>query len=84
MMQPPKDGPRFDAPGALNDPSNRRILAHISQEDVAQVLLAHYDNMVETFSADRGNQPLHISVLPGRAGRRRMIANAKRANASDE
>jgi hypothetical protein len=27
MVQPTKDGPRFDAPGALNEPSNRRILA---------------------------------------------------------
>jgi hypothetical protein len=27
MVQPTKDGPHFDAPGALNDPSNRRILA---------------------------------------------------------
>jgi hypothetical protein len=26
MVQPTKDGPRFDAPRALNDPSNRRIL----------------------------------------------------------
>ena len=27
MMQPTKDRPRFDTPGELNDPSNRRILA---------------------------------------------------------
>ena len=27
MMQPTKDGPRFDTPGELNDPSNRCILA---------------------------------------------------------
>lgn len=27
MVQPTEDGPRFDVPGALNDPSNRRILA---------------------------------------------------------
>jgi hypothetical protein len=27
MMQSTKDGPRFDTPGALNEPSNRRILA---------------------------------------------------------
>jgi Glyoxalase/Bleomycin resistance protein/Dioxygenase superfamily len=27
MVQPTKDRPHFDAPSALNDPSNRRILA---------------------------------------------------------
>jgi hypothetical protein len=26
MVQPTKDRPHFDAPGALNEPSNRRIL----------------------------------------------------------
>jgi hypothetical protein len=28
MVQPSKDGPHLDAPGALNEPSNRRILAY--------------------------------------------------------
>jgi hypothetical protein len=27
MVQSTKDRPRFDTPGALNEPSNRRILA---------------------------------------------------------
>ena len=27
MVQPSKNGPHLDAPGALNEPSNRRILA---------------------------------------------------------
>ena len=27
MVQPSKNGPPLDAPGALNEPSNRRILA---------------------------------------------------------
>jgi len=27
MVQPTKDRPHFDTPGALNEPSNRRILA---------------------------------------------------------
>jgi len=27
MMQSTKDGPCFDTPGAVNEPSNRRILA---------------------------------------------------------
>ena len=26
MVQPSKNGPHLDAPGALNEPSNRRIL----------------------------------------------------------
>ena len=36
------------------------------------------------FPADRADQALRISVLPRRTCRGRMIANAKRANASEE
>jgi hypothetical protein len=32
---------------------------------MAQVLLAYHDNMVEAFPADRADQSLHVSVLPG-------------------
>src|SRR5262245_26011901 len=60
------------------------VVLHVTHEDVAQMLLADNNNMVEAFPADRADQTLRISVLPWRACRGRMIANAKRANASDE
>jgi hypothetical protein len=78
MVQPTKDGPRFDAPRALNDPSNRRILTLmkdafglrcstpcVRHQDVAKVLLVYHNNIFEAFSADRADRSLHISVLPG-------------------
>jgi hypothetical protein len=37
----------------------------VTHEDVAQVLLADNDIMIETFPADRADQALRISVLPG-------------------
>jgi len=62
--------------------SDNVVVLHVTHKDVAQVLLADHNNMVKAFPADRADQTLHISVLPGWAWRRRMIANAKRANAS--
>jgi hypothetical protein len=76
MMQSPKYGSTFDAPDALNDPSNRRILTqremrtdrvvilHIAQEDVAKVLLACHHNMIQAFSPDRADQSLRTAILP--------------------
>jgi len=40
------------------------VVLHVRHEDVAQVLLAYHDNMVEAFPADRADQTLRISVLP--------------------
>jgi hypothetical protein len=60
------------------------VVLHVTHKDVAQVLPADHDNMVEAFPADRADQALRTPVLPRRAWRRRVIANAKRANASDE
>ena len=64
--------------------AHRVVILHVTFEDMAQVLLACYHDMVQTFPADRADQALRIPVLPRRACRRRMIANAQRANASDE
>src|SRR5262245_22355385 len=60
------------------------VVLQVAHEDVAQVLLAEHDGMVEAFPANRADQTLRIAVLPGRACRGRMIANAERANASDK
>jgi hypothetical protein len=51
---------------------------------VPKVLLAcHYD-VVQALPADRANQTFSIAALPWRACRCRMIANAKRANSTNE
>jgi hypothetical protein len=41
------------------------VVLHVTHKDVAQVLLADHNNMVKAFPADRADQTLHISVLPG-------------------
>jgi hypothetical protein len=48
------------------------------------VLLAGHHDMVQAFPPDRADQSLRIPVLPWRACRCGMIANAKRANAANE
>ena len=48
------------------------------------MLLACHHDVVQAFPADRADQAFRIPVLPRRACRRRMIANAERANATNE
>jgi hypothetical protein len=43
---------------------------------MAKVLLACHHDMVQAFPPDRADQPLGVPVLPWRACRCRMIANA--------
>src|SRR4029453_4231105 len=64
--------------------AHRVVILQVALEDVAQVLLACHQNVVQAFPADRADQALGIPVLPRRACRRRMIANAERANATNE
>jgi hypothetical protein len=47
-------------------------------------MLAGHDDMIHAFPANRPDQALRISVLPRRACGSRMVANAERANSSDE
>src|SRR4029453_4592909 len=64
--------------------AHRVVILHVTFEDMAQVLLACHHDVVQAFPADRADQALRIPVLPRRACRRRMIANAERANATNE
>ena len=48
------------------------------------MLLTCHDDVVQAFPADRADQAFRIAVLPRRACRSRMIADAKRANAANE
>ena len=51
---------------------------------MTQVLLPEHHDVVEALPSDRANQTFRIAVLPGRARRRRAIANAQRLKAAGE
>ncbi len=96
MVQPTKHRPHFDRPMEQNGPSIGRILpqrevrAHriiivdVACKDVAKVPLARHYDMIQAFPPDRTDQPLGVAVLPWRACRCGMVANAERANSADE
>src|SRR4029077_20901122 len=42
------------------------VIAHIRSQNLPQVGLAGHDHMVEAFPSDRTDEPLDISILPGR------------------
>ena len=52
------------------------VIAGIGLEDMAKVSFAERNNMIKAFPADGTDQPLRISVLPGRSRRGGAIANA--------
>jgi hypothetical protein len=41
------------------------IVLNIGRQGAAQVRLTEYDHVVQAFPADRANEPLNVSVLPG-------------------
>src|ERR1700733_14103025 len=52
------------------------IIGGISAWDRGQVRFAKHDHVVETFAADRADESLNVSILPGRSGCDRMVPNA--------
>src|SRR5947208_12799911 len=52
------------------------IVRGIPAQDPAQVRLPEHDHVVETFPADRADQPLDVWVLPRRPGSGRLVPNA--------
>src|SRR6202011_5123411 len=60
------------------------VIIHVRQQDVTEVSLAEYNNVVKAFPADRTDQPFSISILPRGARRRRSVANAYRSESADE
>src|SRR5260221_1719550 len=52
------------------------IIGGISAWDPAQGRVAKQDHVGETFAADRADQSLDVSILPGRSGCDRMVPNA--------
>src|SRR6202035_4554543 len=60
------------------------VIFHVTEQQVTEVALAEYNNVVKAFPPDRTDQPFSISILPRGARRRRSIANAYRSESADE
>src|ERR1039457_1900597 len=60
------------------------IIGGISAQDPAQMRSANHENAVETFAADRADESLNASILPGRSGCDRMVPNAHRTDPLQE
>src|ERR1700674_3605340 len=56
------------------------IIGGISAWGPPQVRFAKHDHVVETFAADRADESLNASILPGRSGCDRMVPNAHRTD----
>ena len=52
------------------------VVGHVRQQDLTEMPLAEYNNMIKALPSDRTDEALGKSVLPWRAWRRRSIANA--------
>ena len=87
-MQSAQDWATKNVPGAIDGARDRRIflqgeiragpivIFNVTEQQVMEVALAAYNNVVKAFPADRTDQPFSISILPEGARRRRSIANA--------
>src|SRR6202171_2522270 len=60
------------------------VIFHVTEQQVTEVALAEYNNVVKAFPADRTDQPFSISILPRGARRRRSIANAHPSESADK
>src|SRR5262245_32882596 len=60
------------------------VIGSVLAQDPPQVRLPEYDHMVETFPADRADQPLDVRVLPRRSGSGRLVPNAHGAQTLPE
>ena len=60
------------------------VILHVALEDMPKVLLVCHQDVVQAFPPYRADQALDLCVLPWRARRCGMIANAKRLNPADE
>ena len=48
------------------------VIFHVTEQQMTEMALAEYDNVVKAFPADRTDQPFSISILP-RGARRRSV-----------
>src|ERR1700674_2767414 len=59
------------------------IIFHVREQQVTEVALAEYNNVVKAFPSDRTDQPFSISILPRGTRRRWSVANAHRSKSTD-
>src|ERR1700730_11337402 len=60
------------------------IIFHIREQQVTEVALAEYNNVVKAFPSDRTDQSFSICVLPRGTRRCRSVANAHRSKSTDK
>src|ERR1700745_1388488 len=60
------------------------VITHVRQQDVTEVALAEYNDVVKAFPSDRTDQPFSISILPRGTRPRRSVANAHRSKSADK
>ena len=76
MVETAENRPRFDAPDGMDGSPDGRILvqgevcsalivvARITPQQMAQMLLAEHDDMIKAVPSDRADRPFAISILP--------------------
>ena len=60
------------------------VIFHVTEQQVTEVALAEYNDVVKAFPADRTDQPFSISILPRGARRRRSIADSYRSESANK
>src|SRR5258708_19811024 len=60
------------------------VIIHVRRENVTEVWLAEYNNVVKTFPSDRTDQPFSICGLPRGTRRCWSVANAYRSESADK
>ena len=60
------------------------IVGGICSKTPAKVRFSEYDHVVEALPPDRANEPLNVSVLPGRSERNRPISDSHGAQTLHE
>jgi hypothetical protein len=53
------------------------VIFHVTEQQVTEVALAEYNNVVKAFPSDRTDQPFSISILPRGARRRETLLYVK-------
>src|ERR1700731_4707429 len=60
------------------------VITHVRQQDVTEVALAKYNNVVKAFPSDRTDQPFGICVLPRGTRRCWSVADTYRSEPADK
>src|SRR5580692_5219413 len=60
------------------------VIFPVTEQQVTEVALAEYNNVVKAFPSDRTDQPFSISILPRGTRRCGSVANTHRSKSTDE